>query len=223
MIREERCQACHVCSMPGKTEVGSGRQDNSLTQARGGEMPGKAALLTIAAFCLFIAGVRVAPETKATDAGTKPLATPADGYTVHVTAPHLVDGHIMGPYHHYCKVMAPDPQIVCLIYDSDDPNAMLTQIEFIMAKKLTRTSVGLTDWNRLWHDHAVEIATGRVKVLDLPPDKAKEVADLVATTDGIIYNFQFNGILPNGKVTMAQAVGHKPLTQTEYEETKKQQ
>jgi hypothetical protein len=62
-----------------------------------------------------------------------------------------------------------------------------------------------------------------VKVLDLPPDKAKEVADLVATTDGIIYNFQFNGVLPNGKVTMAQAVGHKPLTQTEYEETKKQQ
>jgi len=186
-------------------------------------MPGKAALLTLSAFCLFVADARIAPETKATDPGTKPPATPADGYTVHVTAPHLVDGHVMGPYHHYCKVLAPDPQIVCLIYDSDDPNAMLTQIEFIMAKKLTRTSVGLTDWNRLWHDHAVEIATGRVRVLDLPPDKAKEVADLVATTDGIIYNFQFNGKLPSGKVTMAQAVGHKPLTPTEYEETKKQQ
>ena len=186
-------------------------------------MPGKAALLTISALCLLTVGARVAPETKATDAGTQPPATPADGYTVHVTAPHLVDGHIMGPYHHYCKVLAPDPQIVCQIYDSDDPNGTMTQVEFIMAKKLTRTGVGLTDWNRLWHDHAVEIATGRVKVLDLPPDKAKEVADLVATTDGIIYSFQFNGKLPNGKVTMAQAVGHKPLTQTEYEETKNRQ
>jgi hypothetical protein len=63
----------------------------------------------------------------------------------------------------------------------------------------------------------VEIAGGRVQVLDLPPDKAKEVADLVATTDGIIYSFQFEGKLPNGKITMAQAVGHRPLAAAEYE------
>jgi hypothetical protein len=57
------------------------------------------------------------------------------GYTVHVLAPHLVDGKVMGPYHHYCKVIAPDPQIVCLIYESTQPNAMLSQVEYIMAKK----------------------------------------------------------------------------------------
>jgi len=34
--------------------------------------------------------------------------TPADGYTVHVTAKHLVNGHEMGPFHHYCKVMTGD-------------------------------------------------------------------------------------------------------------------
>jgi len=45
----------------------------------------------------------------------------------------------------------------------------------------------------------------------------------LATAEDHLYNFQFNGKLPNRKVTMAQAVGHKPLTQTEYEETKKQQ
>jgi Protein of unknown function (DUF1264) len=149
-------------------------------------------------------------------------ATPADGYTVHVTAPHMVNGHVMGPFHHYCKVIAPDPQIVCQIYDNTDPNAPLSQIEFIMAKKLTRPGVKLNEWNRLWHDHATEIAGGRVQVLDLPPDKAQEVADLVATTDGIIYSFQFDGKLPNGKITMAQAVGHKPLTATEYEQSRKQ-
>jgi len=40
----------------------------------------------------------------------------------------------------------------------------------------------------LWHDHEQEIATGRAQVHDLPPDKAKEVADLVATTGGIIFH-----------------------------------
>ena len=29
---------------------------------------------------------------------------PADGYTIHVQAPHMMaDGTVGGPYHHYCK------------------------------------------------------------------------------------------------------------------------
>jgi len=84
------------------------------------------------------------------------------------------------------------------------------------AKKMTRAAVRLEDWNKNWHDHAVEIAGGRVKVLDLPPGKAKEVADLVATTDGMIYHFYFDGKIPNGKTSIAQAVGHKPLSAVEY-------
>src|SRR5215471_525873 len=96
-------------------------------------------------------------------------ATPAEGYTVHVSAPHVVNGKVMGPFHHYCKVMAPDPVIACLIYDSTDANATLTQVEYIVAKKLTRQAVSLENWNRYWHDHQQEIATGRVQVHDLPP------------------------------------------------------
>jgi Protein of unknown function (DUF1264) len=175
-------------------------------------------LVLVGLIALGIAGWTIHPSN-----AKEPVASsiPSDGYTIHVTAPHMVNGHEMGPYHHYCKVIAPDPQIVCQIYDNTDPNAPLTQIEFIMAKKLTRASVPLADWNRLWHDHAVEIAGGRVQVLDLPPDKAKEVADLVSTTDGIIYSFGYDGKLPNGKVTMAQAVGHRPLTAAEYEASRK--
>jgi len=172
----------------------------------------------IAACCALLI-VGLARKLTALDAAK---TTPADGYTVHVTAPHNVNGHIMGPYHHYCKVMTSDPVIVCEIYDSDDPNGTLKQVEFIIAKKLTRRTVPLNDWNRLWHDHAVEIATGRVQVLELPPDKAKEVADLVATTDGIIYSFEFNGNVPTGKIVMAQAVGHRALTAGEYENSKKE-
>jgi hypothetical protein len=150
----------------------------------------------------------------------KPV-TPADGYNIHVSAPHVVNGKVMGPFHHYCKVMSPEPVIVCLIYDSTDPNAKLTQVEYIIAKSLTRSAVSRESWNKYWHDHQQEIATGRVQVHDLPPDKAKEVADLVATTDGIIFSIDFDGNLPTGHVTHAQSVGHKPLSAAEYEQSKK--
>jgi len=143
-------------------------------------------------------------------------ASPSEGYNVHVLAPHVVDGHEMGPYHHYCKVLANDPQIVCLIYTSTRPNAMLEQVEYIMAKKLTRPNVSLKDWNKNWHDHTVEIAGGRVQVLDMPADKATEVANLVSTTDGLIYHFYFDKGLPNGKSSVAQAVGHKKLSDADY-------
>src|SRR2546427_2495523 len=65
--------------------------------------------------------------------------TPADGHTIHVLAPHVIEGHVMGPFHHYCKVISPEPIIECLIYLSTDSMAPLTEIEYIVAKSMTRT------------------------------------------------------------------------------------
>ena len=143
--------------------------------------------------------------------------SPADGHTIHVTAPHVVDGKVMGPYHHYCKVLSPEPVIECLCYSSNGPGARLEQVEYIFAKSITRTgAVSLADWNKNWHDHQQEISTGRVQVLDMPPDKAKEVADLVATTDGIIFHlWSHDDKVPSGRVIVAQSVGHVNLTQAE--------
>jgi hypothetical protein len=144
-------------------------------------------------------------------------ASPADGHTVHVTAPHVVAGKVMGPYHHYCKVLSPEPVIECLCYLSNEPNARLEQVEYILAKSITRTgAVTLANWNKNWHDHKQEIATGRVQVLDMPPDKAKEVADLVSTTDGIIFHlWPHDAKVPSGNVVIAQSVGHVNLTAAE--------
>jgi hypothetical protein len=165
--------------------------------------------------CLLLTCAALAQDTKEP---AKP--SPAEGYNIHVVAPHLVDGKEMGPYHHYCKVVAPDPQIVCLIFESTEPNAMLMQVEYIWAKSLTRPAVPLKTWNKYWHDHAVEIGGGRVKVLDMPDDKAKEVADIVSKTDGYIIHVQFNGKVPDaGKILFPQAVGHKPLTAAEYKKS----
>jgi uncharacterized protein DUF1264 len=171
----------------------------------------KRAMLVFALLVLSV-GLMVAQETK---------KTPADGYVVHVTANHLVNGHVMGPFHHYCKVMTNDPVIVCQIYDSADPNGMMTQVEFIIAKKLTRPNVALKEWNADWHDHQVEIASGNVKVLDVDDAQAKQIAELVATTDGIIYSFEFDksGHIPTGRIFHAQAVGHKKLTAAEYKKS----
>lgn len=143
--------------------------------------------------------------------------SPADGHNVHVLAPHVVNGKVMGPYHHYCKVLSPEPVIECLCYESTEPGARLHQVEYILAKSITRTgAVSLADWNKYWHDHTQEIATGRVQVLDMPPDKAKEVADLVSTTDGIIYHlWGHDEKVPGGKVIIAQSVGHVDLTEAE--------
>lgn len=168
-------------------------------------------LIVLGAFGVLIALVLPAAGQQKTP------ASPADGHTVHVKAPHVVAGTIMGPYHHYCKVLSPDPVIECLCYGSSDPNARLEQVEYIVAKSLTRTgAVTLRDWNRNWHDHRQEIATGRVQVLDLPPDQAKEVADLVATTDGIIFHlWSHDEKVPSGNVIIAQSVGHVNLSAAE--------
>src|SRR6266540_1462745 len=65
--------------------------------------------------------------------GSRPVApSPADGHTIHVLAPHVVSGHVQGPYHHYCKVISPEPVIECLIYTSTDSTARLTQIAYIV-------------------------------------------------------------------------------------------
>ncbi|MBI5492152.1 MAG: DUF1264 domain-containing protein [Deltaproteobacteria bacterium] len=39
--------------------------------------------------------------------------------------------------------LSPEPVIECLIYESTEPNAKLTEIEYIVAKKVTRETVPL--------------------------------------------------------------------------------
>jgi hypothetical protein len=138
---------------------------------------------------------------------------PADGFTIHVMAPHkFEDGTVHGPYHHYCKGISPEI-LQCLLFESTDPNALLTDIEYFVAKPIAR-ELPLNVWNQFYHDHEVEIATGRVQVLDMPEAKAKEIAAAAAKTDGIIFHLWPKGApAPTGEVGHPQSVGHKPRTQ----------
>lgn len=144
-------------------------------------------------------------------------ARPSDGYSIHVTAPHLYKGTASAPVHHFCKPIAQDPIIVCQLYNSADPGARLMGVEYIVAKSLTRPHVSLATWNTNFHDHQVEIASGRVQVLDQTPEDAKKTADLVSTTDGIIFHLWADSDgFPTGHVDIDQAVGHTPMSAADY-------
>jgi hypothetical protein len=135
---------------------------------------------------------------------------PAEGYTVHVLAPHqMEDGTVGGPFHHYCKPIRNGKILQCLLFKSADPDADLVGIEYFVDKELARRHVPLIQWNRHFHDHEVEIATGRVQVLDVSPEEAGIIAQKAAGTDGIIFELWQEGApIPDGKVTYPQSVGH---------------
>ena len=175
-------------------------------------------VLTAVTACLgFVAGLAVTshllapPRTALAAVGPQEVKklTPADGHDIHVLAPHKIDGTVMGPYHHYCKSVS-DTVLECMIYDSTDPKALLKQVEYFVAKSVTRPNVPLATWNKFYHDHAVEIATGRVQVLDRSPEEAKKIAEAAAQTDGIIFHLWWpdEAKAPNGVVKHPQSGGH---------------
>jgi hypothetical protein len=119
-------------------------------------------------------------------------ASPALGYDIHVQAPHMMpNGEVGGPFHHYCKGIS-DKILQCLLFESTDPKAPLVAIEYFVAKDLK-----------------VEIATGRVQVLE-PADKAKEIAEAASKTDGVIYHLWQKGQeFPDGSISFPQSLGHE--------------
>jgi len=134
--------------------------------------------------------------------------SPAVGYDIHVQAPHLMpNGEVGGPFHHYCKGIS-DKILQCLLFESTDPKAPLVAIEYFVAKDLT-SKLPSIHWHRFFHDHKVEIATGRVQVLE-PADKAKEIAEAASKTDGVIYHLWQKGQeFPDGSISFPQSLGHE--------------
>lgn len=134
---------------------------------------------------------------------------PLKGYTIHVTAPHVMDGEVIGPFHHFCKPINSDV-IQCVLFESTDPNARMTEVEYMVSKKVARSEI--PQWSHLqnWHDHKQEIETGRVAILNPTEAKAQQdLAEYVSATDGIIFHLWPKGApIPDGSVMIAQSVGH---------------
>jgi len=160
--------------------------------------------------CLFLVTVAVALLTNRAVAAESNKVGPAEGYTIHVLAPHqMEDGTVGGPFHHYCKPVLKGTVFQCLLFRTANPEAELVGVEYFVEKDLARKNVPLIQWNRHFHDHEVEIASGRVQVLDVSPEDAKAIARKAAGTDGIIFELWQEGApIPDGKVTFPTSVGH---------------
>jgi hypothetical protein len=169
--------------------------------------------------CLLALALAIAAASPAGAQEAAAPASPAVGFDIHVTAPHVVNGDTMGPIHHFCKPIRPEPVVIqCILFETMDPNAPMTEVEYIVAKSVTRNTIERDDWNDAWHDHAMEIASGRVQVHDMPEEDAAKVAELVSTTDGLIFHLWPPGSdIPTGEVSIAQAVSHVELSEEEFE------
>src|SRR6185369_3999474 len=71
-------------------------------------------------------------------------------------------------------------------------------------KQLARRNVPLIQWNRHFHDHEIEIATGRVQVFDVTPEDAKAIAQKASGTDGITRLPEMTSIQPLASTSAAQ-------------------
>jgi hypothetical protein len=87
----------------------------------------------------------------------------------------------------------------------------------MVAKSITRSTIELDDWNEDWHDHAIEIASGRVQVLDVDEATAQSIATAASSTDGVIFHlWPVGSKIPTGDVSIAQAVGHEAMSEEEF-------
>ncbi len=147
-------------------------------------------------------------------------ANPLKGYTIHVTAPHIMDGEVIGPFHHFCKPINSDI-IQCILFESTDENARLTEVEYMVSKKLARNVIPKWSHQKNWHDHKQEIETGRVAIVN-PSDAAeqKKLAEYVSDTDGIIFHlWPHDAPIPDGSVGIAQSIGHWEAIHGKVDET----
>ena len=70
--------------------------------------------------------------------GSRGESDPADGHVIHVTAPHLIDGKIRGHFIIIARSSLPSRLSSAFSYETEDNNAKLVGVEYIVAKTVTR-------------------------------------------------------------------------------------
>ncbi|CAN5346641.1 hypothetical protein BH18THE2_BH18THE2_30350 [soil metagenome] len=84
--------------------------------------------------------------------------SPTDGYDIHATVIRHDSEHLNAEIDHFCKL---DKRIVavCQLYEGDDKDAQLVQVEFIITDQQYE-SIPDRD-KQSWHNHAVELTPER--------------------------------------------------------------
>ena len=122
-------------------------------------------------------------DAHASAATPRPAAGPLGAIHAHVCGFHFYSGDMTRalPVHHYCSHLNPDV-FQCVIYDSDQANARLLGVEYIISEKLF---VRLpADEKPLWHSHRYEVMSGLLIAPGLAAAPERELMQELVNTYG---------------------------------------
>lgn len=124
--------------------------------------------------------------------------SPTDGYDIHATVIRHDSEHLNAEIDHFCKL---DSRIVavCQLYEGDDADAQLVQVEFIITDQQYES---LPDREKQsWHNHAVELTPerGMPEFVSLPEgvDGGKLLETLQQTYGKVVTVWDPNDDLPD--------------------------
>ena len=119
-----------------------------------------------------------------------PSAAPLQAINAHVCGLHFYSGNLGRQViaHHYCSHYSQGMH-QCVIYDSDQANARLVGIEYIISAELF---AGLpTEEKQLWHSHVYEVKSGQLTAPGIPADdETALMTELVGTYGKAWYTWQ---------------------------------
>ncbi|MDP2138592.1 MAG: OBAP family protein [Candidatus Didemnitutus sp.] len=115
----------------------------------------------------------------------EPLAPrgPIGAIHAHVCGFHFYSGDLKRALrvHHYCSHLNRDV-LQCVIYDSDQPDARLIGIEYIISGELFRQLPA--EEKKLWHSHRYEVMSGQLTAPDLSAVEEKALMQELVGTYG---------------------------------------
>ena len=137
-----------------------------------------------------IPGDKETGHTKLLSAGADTLQKfdPVNSTHATVCGLHFYSGHPDRQViaHHFCSHLN-DDVLQCVIYDTNQSNARLIGVEYIISEKLFKTLP--EDEKKLWHSHRYEVKSGQLVALHLPDMAEKALMKDLETTYGKTWHF----------------------------------
>ncbi|MDR5866205.1 DUF1264 domain-containing protein [Halomonas koreensis] len=110
---------------------------------------------------------------------------PTMGWNIHIDAKRHIAGDLDAVAHHYCKGGLPGGVTACQLYDSDEENARLIGVEFIIGADAYAT---LPETEQaLWHYHKEEIDEVDPVLPEMTEEEAAEFVKSIEETYGKIF------------------------------------
>lgn len=124
-------------------------------------------------------------KSKLLDTGAELLQSegPIRSIHAHVCGFHFYNGEMNRTVRsdHYCSHLNEDV-FQCVIYDSDEKNARLIGVEYIISERLFRELPA--EEKKLWHSHRFEVKSGQLIAPNLPDVAEKELMKKLVNTYG---------------------------------------